>query len=250
MKSVTPKFEIQALISSALVLILFIAVNLLNIEVTTLLIFLYIVLRVVPKFFSLQGQLYSYNANSPSLQIVDKLIYDSIHNKEILNNTFVNSPKFKSSIKLQDVSFKYNNQDTFVLQNISVEIKKSEFIAIVGPSGSGKSTLLDIFMGLITSTSGQVSVDGECLTKLDLNAYKAQIGFVPQESMLFDGTIKDNLNLNQVHDQSTIDEALKIAQVYDFIDTLPRGLETEIGEADQIFLEVRDKDFPCEGPNS
>ena len=225
------KFEIQALISSALVLILFIAVNLLNIEVTTLLIFLYIVLRVAPKFFSLQGQLYSYNANSPSLQIVDKLIYDSIHNKEILNNTFVNSPKFKSSIKLQDVSFKYNNQDTFVLQNISVEIKKSEFIAIVGPSGSGKSTLLDIFMGLITPTSGQVSVDGECLTKLDLNAYKAQIGFVPQESMLFDGTIKDNLNLNQVHDQSTIDEALKIAQVYDFIDTLPRGLETEIGEA-------------------
>ena len=132
---------------------------------------------------------------------------------------------------MQDVSFKYNNQDTFVLQNISVEIKKSEFIAIVGPSGSGKSTLLDIFMGLITPTSGQVSVDGECLTKLDLNAYKAQIGFVPQESMLFDGTIKDNLNLNQVHDQSTIDEALKIAQVYDFIDTLPRGLETEIGEA-------------------
>ena len=132
---------------------------------------------------------------------------------------------------MQDVSFKYNNQDTFVLQNISVEIKKSEFIAIVGPSGSGKSTLLDIFMGLITPTSGQVSVDGECLTKLDLNAYKAQIGFVPQESMLFDGTIKDNLNLNQVHDQSTIDEALKIAQVYDFIDTLPGGLETEIGEA-------------------
>ena len=132
---------------------------------------------------------------------------------------------------MQDVSFKYNNQDTFVLQNISVEIKKSEFIAIVGPSCSGKSTLLDIFMGLITPTSGQVSVDGECLTKLDLNAYKAQIGFVPQESMLFDGTIKDNLNLNQVHDQSTIDEALKIAQVYDFIDTLPRGLETEIGEA-------------------
>lgn len=224
------KFEIQALISSALVLILFIAVNVLNIEVTTLLIFLYIVLRVAPKFFSLQGQLYSYNANSPSLQIVDKLIYDSIHNKELLNNSFVNSPKLKSSIELRDVSFKYNNQDTLVLQNISVEIKKSEFIAIVGPSGSGKSTLLDILMGLITPTSGQVTIDGKCLTELDINAYKAQIGFVPQESMLFDGTIKDNLNLNQFHDQSRINEALKIAQVYDFISGLPKGLDTEVGE--------------------
>ena len=85
-------------------------------------------------------------------------------------------------------------------------------------------------MGLINPTSGQVTIDGEVLTELDLKAYKAQIGFVPQESMLFDGTIKDNLNLNQVHNQSKIDESLKIAQVYDFINTLPKGLETEVGE--------------------
>jgi len=224
------KFEIQALISAALVLILFIAVNLLNVEVSTLLIFLYIVLRVAPKFFSLQGQLYSYNANSPSLQTVDKLIFESIQNKELLNNSYLNATKFKNSIKLQDVSFKYNEQDSFVLQNISLEIKKNEFIAIVGPSGSGKSTLLDIFMGLINPTTGQVTIDGNDLTELNLSSYKAQIGFVPQESMLFDGTIKDNLNLNQVHDQNKIDESLKIAQVYDFINTLPRRLETEVGE--------------------
>ena len=224
------KFEIQALISCALVLILFIAVTFLKTEVSTLLVFLYIVLRVAPKFFSFQGQLHSFSANSPSMSVVDQLIFESNQSKENIHLQLSEFKGLNHSLKLTNVSFQYEDQEALVLENVSLDIYKNDFIAIVGPSGSGKSTLIDILLGLLTPTFGDIQLDGRNLNELNLNDYRRKIGFVPQESMLFDGTIKENLVLDQAYEDKEIEESLKVAQIYDFIKDLPFGLETQVGE--------------------
>jgi ABC-type multidrug transport system fused ATPase/permease subunit len=137
----------------------------------------------------------------------------------------------KKGLELQWLDFKYPNNGESVFAGFNLTIKSGITTAIVGRSGAGKSTLVKLILGLLTPTGGRIIVDGQDLSTVALESYYRSIAYLPQEPAIFDGTIRDNLNysLTEAADEKTLKLALKKAEC-DFVDHLPHGLDTEIGE--------------------
>jgi len=139
-------------------------------------------------------------------------------------------PPIKGFVEFKNVYFTYDGK-SWVLKNINLKVNPGEKIAIVGSSGAGKSSLVNIIPRFIDPTQGEVRIDGYNIKEVSLKSLRSQIGFVPQETIIFYGTVKDNIsygNPNVTLDE--IIEAAKIARAHDFIMNLPNGYDTVIGE--------------------
>ena len=135
-------------------------------------------------------------------------------------------------IKFENVNFKYSNELPNVFENLNLDIKQGETVALIGPSGIGKTTLLNLIPAFYKHDSGTLSFTGQDIKDLDLNTIRSQIGIVPQDLQLFNGTIVDNLlfgNLNATKEQ--IYEACKNANAHKFITDMPNGYQTKVGES-------------------
>ncbi|MGM0470907.1 MAG: lipid A export permease/ATP-binding protein MsbA [Bacillota bacterium] len=133
-------------------------------------------------------------------------------------------------IEFKDIYFSYN-EDELVLKNINLEANPGEVVALVGPSGAGKSTLVDLIPRFYEPKSGAVLLDDHDIRDLKLNSLREKIGIVPQETILFGGTIADNIAYGAVEQSSAaIVKAAKAANAHHFITDFPNGYETEIGE--------------------
>ena len=131
----------------------------------------------------------------------------------------------------KDVTFRYNNIDRPVLHNLNLHVDKGETIALVGESGAGKSTILNLVIGFNQVNSGEVLIDGHNMKDTDLRSYRKYLAVVPQTSILFSGTIRDNITYGVDNvDEATLDEIVKAANLTDLINSLPDGLDTMVGE--------------------
>ena len=140
-------------------------------------------------------------------------------------------PLIKGNIQVDSVSYSYSSTSEPVLSSVSAIIKKGSFTGIVGQSGCGKSSLLKIIPRLYKPNSGRVLVDGYDISKVDLYSLREQIGFVPQDCMLFEGSIFSNIALGDpLADSEDVVRVAKIACAHEFIMTLPYGYSTPIGE--------------------
>ena len=138
----------------------------------------------------------------------------------------------ETAIELRDASFTYEKADVPALRNIDLVVEKGETLGIVGQTGSGKSTLLDLILSLLTPTTGVVLVDDEPI-ETRLPGWFASIGMVPQSVFLMDDTIRRNVAFgvsDRAIDDGRVDEALKLAQLKEFVDSLPEAGETVVGE--------------------
>ena len=137
---------------------------------------------------------------------------------------------FSHSIQFEDVSFSYGTRNR-TIKNVSFMIKKGQKIAFVGKSGSGKSTLLKLLMSFYRPNEGRISIDGKDICEFKIADYRKCFGYVPQESLLFSGTIAENIcwGLEHVSLECMI-QAAKDAQAYDFIMALPDKFRTVVGE--------------------
>jgi len=142
-------------------------------------------------------------------------------------NLEINS--LQENIIFNDVSFSYD--DLNVVENLSFDIKKGEILAIVGASGAGKSTLSDLVLRLYNPNKGSISIDGVDLKLLNGNYYRSMFGVVPQESLLFNDTISNNICFGRKFlDHKKIEESAKVANAHEFIISLPNGYETIVGD--------------------
>ncbi len=134
-------------------------------------------------------------------------------------------------VTFDQVTFQYPQSNVPAIANTSFEVKAGEMIALVGPSGSGKSTLINMVIGFLRPQSGRILIDGRDLSSYDLRSYRKHISVVSQESVLFDGTVFDNVSygMPSVTDKQVRD-ALKAANAEDFVNELPNGVETLVGE--------------------
>jgi len=140
--------------------------------------------------------------------------------------------KTKGDIELRDVSFNYPTRENFnVLKRISFRAKAGQTVALVGSSGSGKSTIANLLLRFYTPDKGQILLDGVDISTIDLTTLRKQIAYVPQEVILFAGTIAENIAYGKVGaSQEEVEEAARKANAYDFIQTFPEKWNTLVGE--------------------
>jgi ATP-binding cassette subfamily C protein len=138
---------------------------------------------------------------------------------------------FKGELVLEGVEFSYETSAE-VLKGIDLVIHRGESIGIVGATGAGKSTLLDVILGLLHPTAGEIRVDGHALHE-DLRSWRACLGLVPQSIFLLDDTMRRNIAYgigDAGIDEQALNDAVELSQLRAFIDSLPEGLETVVGE--------------------
>ena len=134
-------------------------------------------------------------------------------------------------ITIDHASHRYAGADDDALHEIDLEISPGETVAFVGSSGSGKSTLLNLVLGFVRPMSGRVLLDGADMQELDMRTVRRSVSVVPQESVLFEGTIRENIAYGLPHaDDATIRAALRDANAWDFVQDQPHGWDTVVGE--------------------
>lgn len=133
--------------------------------------------------------------------------------------------------EFRDLFFKYPDNAEPVLKGLNLTIQQGETVAFVGESGSGKTTLLNLLIGFYRPTSGSIFIDGQDMTTINLHSYRSHIATVPQTSVLFSGTIRDNITFGlENYTESQLQQAIEIANLTDVIAKLPNGLDTMVGE--------------------
>ncbi|QJB45966.1 peptidase domain-containing ABC transporter [Dolichospermum flos-aquae] len=157
-------------------------------------------------------------------------IVDTPQEAEIDRNN-IPLPAVNGAVKYENVSFRFAASGPLQLSNVTVEFAPGKFVGIVGQSGSGKSTMMKLLLRLYDTESGRILVDGYDIAKVELYSLRRQIGVVPQDTLLFDGTVQENIALtNPDATTEEIIEAAEIAVAHEFIMTLPNGYNTRVGE--------------------
>ncbi|WP_375502435.1 peptidase domain-containing ABC transporter [uncultured Nostoc sp.] len=140
-------------------------------------------------------------------------------------------PAIKGAVKYENVSFRFGTSGPLQLSNVNLEFAPGKFVGIVGQSGSGKSTMMKLLLRLYETESGRILIDGYDIAKVELYSLRRQIGVVPQETLLFDGSVQENIALT--NPDATTEEIIEAAQVacaHEFIMNLPNGYNTRVGE--------------------
>lgn len=188
-------------------------------------------LRLLPALARIAAKVQRVNFGSAA---VDQVYTDYVRLAQIPQATVAEGAPmpFSSEIRIERVSYTYPNANRCALNQVSVVLRKGVSAAVVGPSGGGKSTLIDILLGLLVPDSGCVLVDGVDISSSP-RAWQRNLGYVPQTPYLLDDTLRRNIAFgiaDEDTDETALADAVRMAQLTDLVATLPKGLDTEVGE--------------------
>ncbi len=155
-------------------------------------------------------------------------IHSILDLEEEIDQGRISDSPFEKSIQVNKLSFSYGEGD--VVKDLSLEVRKGEKVALVGLSGSGKSTLINLLLGLYPIERGSIEIDGSPISDYSLESLRANFGLVSQDIFLFNDTITNNLCLGRNFSDEKVREALRVSYCQEFIDKLPDGLETIVGD--------------------
>jgi ATP-binding cassette, subfamily B, bacterial MsbA len=229
MNGVKIETSFQIIIFILALTILYISAIVLTLPIAMLLIFVFILIRLTDPLRQINAKRHDLGGQLASLEKIDETFRETLAHETITqgNLPFVT---VNDQIELNHIKFSYTDS-TPVIRDISFSIKKNEMVALVGASGGGKSTLVDLIIRLMEPTSGEISVDGIDIRKFDIREYHRKIGFVSQESYIFNDTILNNIcyGAENISMEKAIAAAVT-ANAHDFIMQLPDGYHTELGE--------------------
>lgn len=231
-----PKYWIELLaFGTMILLVLFLMLSLegdLSTIIPTLSMFAMASYKLIPSFQQIYFYLSGIKFSQSAILSVGNDLRNHLQNKQLKNRSKDNKV-LSYDLNLENVFFKYPNKNHQVTNGVSIFIPENSMVGFVGPSGSGKSTLIDIILGLLIPSQGLMKVGGKKIDESNANVLQALVGYVPQTIFLGDCSIKHNIafGLNDRDiDLSRIDSAVNQAQLNDFIDQLPEGLDTIVGE--------------------
>ena len=194
-------------------------------------------IRLIPAFKNISTSLTNINFNKISIDVVIREMEEISKNQIFFTGDMqrVDKEEIKKNeefkkFEIKEVTFKYN-ENINVLKNVSLEINNGEKIGIVGPSGSGKSTLINLILGLLKPSDGQILLNNNDIFQ-NLNYWHNLIGYIPQEIYLLNESIKNNIALGEKENEistSLIDEAIRKSNSKAFVDNLPNGINTNVG---------------------
>lgn len=217
--------------SAVLIALAFVySVLILDTGTAQLMVLVYIFSRLWPLFSSWQGQLQSIQSGVPAYETIRTAVENlssGLREPDVKNGDL----SFKQEVSFEDVGFTYQNGNEEVLKGLNFTLPAGSVTALVGPSGAGKSTTADLLLGLLRPTSGKILVDGKVLDEETLGAWRKAIGYIPQEPLILNTTVRENLQ--RFHPQATEEEmvdALKRSLAWPVIEKLPFGLDTILGD--------------------
>ena len=157
---------------------------------------------------------------------------------EIMNATEVEAntgklkvPSISGSLRFENVTYRYPNTQVDVIKNFTLDVKQGECIAVVGASGSGKTTLMNLIIGFMKPISGNLYIDDKSIDDINLSEYRHHISVVPQTSILFAGSIRENITYGLSHySEEDLQRVCEMANINEFLKDLPNGLDTYVGE--------------------
>jgi len=227
--AVTPISEV--LVFSFIIILLIFGFKVFDIEVIKILpfvaTFMYIFLRLfneISRLFKTISNLFRYGE---SYKAYEKILYNAQKSKMIQGTQKVFS--FKDKIFFDKVSFGYDDHQ--VLDAVNFEITCGQFTAIVGPTGAGKTTIANLLVGLYFPDSGCVKIDGVDISTVDMHSWRQLVGYIGQEIIIFNDTIKNNIAYAYPDaSNQEVEKAAKIANIHEFINGLENGYDTQVGE--------------------
>jgi ABC-type multidrug transport system fused ATPase/permease subunit len=188
------------------------------------------ILRVQSGAIAIKG---SYGGASKTLSLMKELSKEPAYVSLAEVDKVRQAGTFNGSASIVNLDFSYFGDENLVLENVNLDIQEGEMLAIVGPSAAGKSTLVDLLLGIYTSTSGSIELSGVA-PNVAIKAWPGAIAYVPQNVSLITGTISENIALGFSRDEIDLErvrECLEIAQLTEYINTLPDGIEMQVGES-------------------
>ncbi|GAB4178695.1 MAG: ABC transporter ATP-binding protein [Coleofasciculaceae cyanobacterium] len=196
---------------------------------TVLLIYLYVLFRLLPIVSQLNSQRSQFANASPSTQVVANFLRRD--DKPFMVNGHSLYAKLEQGIRWEGVSFAYPGHDDLVLKGVDLWIPKGTTLALVGASGAGKSTMADLLPRFYDPLEGRITIDGKDLREFDIRSLRQAMGIVSQDTFLFNHSVRYNIayGLKHVSEQQVM-VAAKRANAYEFIDQLPEGFDTEVGD--------------------
>ena len=158
-------------------------------------------------------------------------VIDTPQESDEVDKSKVMLPPLQGDVRFENVTFRFRPGQPEVLKDVNLEIKAGTFVGVVGQSGSGKSTLMKLLPRLYDPGQGRILIDGYDIAKVELYSLRRQIGIVPQDPLLFSGTVSENIALtNPEASSEAIVRAARLANAHDFIMDLPSGYSTPVGE--------------------
>lgn len=229
-----PKYIIEAVCISSLLIAICIRIEMgvdVNSFISVLSAFAMAAIRLLPSF----NRITEYVGQLLFAKSSIEHIYSDLMELETLKVVEMNSGyvemEFEDSICIKGLSYKYSGTDEYVLQDVNLNIKKNESVALIGSSGSGKTTIADIILGVLSPVKGEVLVDGVNIVN-NMQGWHAIIGYIPQTIYLMDGSIRENVLFGDETKQNdkAVWNALEKAQLREFVESLPQKLNTQIGD--------------------
>lgn len=234
--SESPAFIIEGVCVAVLIITVCIKIGYVNVEtfIPQLAAYAIAAFRILPSLGRISSGINAMIYSIPSLNAAYENMYEAnMYSNQIKEiNAAEERLTFENQIEIKNVKWKYNAEGPYILDDVSLNIKKGSSVAFVGPSGAGKTTLADVVLGLLSPEEGHVLVDGKSISEYPKEWAKI-IGFVPQSVYLIDDTIRKNIAFGIAEDEIDDEKiwyALEQAQLADFVRSLPNGLENIVGD--------------------
>ena len=140
-------------------------------------------------------------------------------------------PSVDGDVEFDHVYYRYPDKEEYIIKDLCLNVKKGECMAFVGASGSGKSTVMNMIIGFLKPTEGELLIDGKNICDLDLPDYRRNLSVVPQNSVLFEGSIRENITYGlKKYTEEQLNDAVERANVNEFLPEMPNGLDSNVGE--------------------
>jgi ATP-binding cassette subfamily B protein len=212
----------------AILIAIYVSLKYFSVELAEVATIIYAMVKVIPLVKEIVSQKNSLHGFIPSYEQINDTLNAAMHHVQKSGNIIFK--RLDKDIVLKNLSFSYPDREP-VLKGINIVIRKGRMVALVGKSGAGKSTLVDLLMGFYQPTNGVTLVDDIPLSQYEVYSFRQCIGYVPQNIVLFNTSIKNNLMWScDTVTQKDIVAACKIANAHDFIMQLPEGYDTVVGD--------------------
>ena len=202
----------------------------LRVETDRLVVLVYVFARLWPIFSGFQGRIQYLNSCVPAYEKLTKAFEELRPESAAGEETEADFSDWRETV-FDGVSFFYQNSEKNVLQDVSFSLRRGEILALLGRNGAGKTTAVNLLLGFLLPKAGTIQVDGRTLTPETVRAWRRQAGYVPQDPLILNASVRENLT--RFHPDATEEQlvdALKAAMAWEFVSRLPKGLDTTLGD--------------------